>query len=363
MRTLHVLLISIAVASVAVCSATAAKQAIPLSEFVAIKRVSGGFWRYKWERDDLYARSADGRLEYLGTVESRSRPRGLAWLGDSTGLISVSMTISKDGRAIVFRHWPLYAPKPGSRMPGGIYQYVHGEELKVLVNADELAGQSYTRWDKPFPTDVLPFEYRDTHTRVGMVWAVTASGEYFPLALYEGGPLHWASFEGRTEDCVRLRNEGANLDAATYWGFTPLDLAIIRNHEGTAIRLFELGARAGEDDLPPLFRAAMLGRLELVRALLDRGANPNARDKHGNTALHAAAFVAAQGSGEPWLFFDRESPRSLLDRKVTVPLIKLLMDRGADPTIRNERGETPLAALHPYAPEEARALLGQVAKP
>jgi ankyrin repeat protein len=40
----------------------------------------------------------------------------------------------------------------------------------------------------------------------------------------------------------------------------------------------------------PLFLAAGEGRLEIVRYLLDEGADVNAREKYGNTALSEAAF-------------------------------------------------------------------------
>ena len=60
----------------------------------------------------------------------------------------------------------------------------------------------------------------------------------------------------------------------------------------------------------------------MVKLLLDNGANVNVQitGKHnkGSTALHRAASTA------------------------DVSLVKLLLDRGADPFIKDERGEIPL---------------------
>jgi ankyrin repeat protein len=113
-----------------------------------------------------------------------------------------------------------------------------------------------------------------------------------------------------------------------------------------------------------LQRAVQLGRLEVVQVLLERGVDPDARNEWGDTALHLAAAIRGDGSTGLTLFFHGvETSQSLLERNVTVPLIRLLLTRGADPTLRNRKGEAPLDVLHPQAPEEARSLLTGEAKP
>ncbi len=57
------------------------------------------------------------------------------------------------------------------------------------------------------------------------------------------------------------------------------------------------------------------GHEDMIEALLSLGADPNLRDKQGNTALFAAASVSAKA-------------------------VKLLLDKGADPLAANELGTT-----------------------
>jgi hypothetical protein len=364
LNAFHCLWVSAAVASAAAGPAVAAPKVTPLSDFYGIRHASGGLWMFKWTRDDILARGADGKWAYVGTVEAAASPQGIAFLGAGSGLTANPMAISPDGRSIVFHHWPLHAPKQGSQRELGIYQHVHGEGLRLLLRESEVLFGSYSRWEKPVPAHVLPFRYRDDHAHGNMRWAITADGEKFPLALHEAAPLHWAAFEGRTEECSRLLNQGASIDAVTYWGFTSLDLAIIVGHEGTAIRLLESSSRAEASDMLLLQRAVQLGRLEVVQVLLERGVDPDARNEWGDTALHLAAAIRGDGSTGLTLFFHGvETSQSLLERNVTVPLIRLLLTRGADPTLRNRKGEAPLDVLHPQAPEEARSLLTGEAKP
>lgn len=69
-----------------------------------------------------------------------------------------------------------------------------------------------------------------------------------------------------------------------------------------------------------LMLAAGLGYLNICNILLDAGADIHACDHAGNTPLHSAT----QGYGEQ------------------VPVIQALLDRGADTTMTNEDGFTPI---------------------
>ena len=67
---------------------------------------------------------------------------------------------------------------------------------------------------------------------------------------------------------------------------------------------------------------------EIVRALLDAGADVNARDRSGTAPMHKA---------------------------YTLEILKVLLDAGADVNARNESGSTPLHGAR--TPEIAQALL------
>ena len=65
--------------------------------------------------------------------------------------------------------------------------------------------------------------------------------------VYGGTPLHWAALRGRNEVAEFLIAEGADVNAKTRKGFTPLDEAIIYNHPETADLLRKHGGKTGEE--------------------------------------------------------------------------------------------------------------------
>ena len=69
----------------------------------------------------------------------------------------------------------------------------------------------------------------------------------------------------------------------------------------------------------PLFYAARYGKNEIVKLLLDRGADVNAKDSYGWTPL---LYAAAHGKNE---------------------IVKLLLDRGADVNVKANDGKTALS--------------------
>lgn len=105
--------------------------------------------------------------------------------------------------------------------------------------------------------------------------------------------LHASAFEGHL-DCVRLLALPSLIELASRNGDRPLHWAINRGHLEIMRLLVEKGAdseAAGARGLKPLPLAVELGQTGIVDFLLDRGGDPLGTDPvHGRTLLHRAAL-------------------------------------------------------------------------
>ncbi len=152
--------------------------------------------------------------------------------------------------------------------------------------------------------------------------------------------LMWAVAE-RRHDVIRLLLAAkADVHATSSISFSPL-LFAARNGDIDAARLlFAAGATAndlGADGTHPLPLAIVSGRAQFAHFLLEQGANPNS-EMFGVTALHAAAGSVEMWLRE-WLRvrgIDGVFGSGLVsvDRGARVPLVKALLAKGANPNAR-----------------------------
>lgn len=145
-------------------------------------------------------------------------------------------------------------------------------------------------------------------------------------------PLFLAAINGRSKALEVLLQRGADPDGDT--PMIPLAYAIDRGETEIVRLLLEYGADVNRGDPENmrlgktyLHQCAAKGRPGAAGLLLDRGLDVNRSDKNGGTALHEAV---AEKQYE---------------------MIELLLDRGADPGARDAGGNTPLhtAALAGYS--------------
>ncbi len=124
-------------------------------------------------------------------------------------------------------------------------------------------------------------------------------------------PLHWAVRANDVEAAQRLLHSGANPDAANRYGVTPLSLAA----ENASAPLIQMLLQAGAHPTDAiLMTAARTGDAEVVRMLLARGADANARESSlGETAL---MWAAAENHPEA---------------------VRALIEHGADPNTRSDK--------------------------
>jgi ankyrin repeat protein len=220
--------------------------------------------------------------------------------------------------------------------------------------------------------------------------------------------LMWAAAENNADAIRVLVEAGADIHERSKSGsFTPLLFAVRGGHNAAVTALLDAGADVNEamsDGTSALIVAIINAHYETAGLLLDKGANPNA-DAQGWTALHQIAWsrrhnfgfnlpgpvqtgsldslelarrlvkkgtnVNARLKKEP-----RDGNRNLLNRigataylmaakNDDVPLMKVLLELGADPSIKTELGATALMVAagvgiwapgeNPGTPEEALA--------
>lgn len=160
-----------------------------------------------------------------------------------------------------------------------------------------------------------------------------------------------AAAEGGHRNIVRLLLDAkADVNAHTDAGKTALMAAATRGDVEIIELLLDAGADVNSRDNvgeTPLFNAVKFGQLKAAQLLLRRGADPNLQNRvsvaagnSGFTPLMYAADFGAQGAKGDW--------RAMVD---------LLVKNGAQPNIRNSRGETALSVAERRFNKEVVAAL------
>eukprot|EP01114_Cavostelium_apophysatum_P016722 TRINITY_DN4814_c0_g1_i3.p1 TRINITY_DN4814_c0_g1~~TRINITY_DN4814_c0_g1_i3.p1 ORF type:complete len:804 (-),score=200.33 TRINITY_DN4814_c0_g1_i3:47-2458(-) len=132
--------------------------------------------------------------------------------------------------------------------------------------------------------------------------------------------LHWAVINGQQEVIKALVEHGADPNATNFWGYTALALAVLEE------------------------------QLDTAEFLLENGSNANIASVHGISPLHAAA---AKGSADiVRLLIKNGAYLNSRDEELETPLFfalrenhpsvaQILIEAGADPNVQNSDGETP----------------------
>ncbi len=115
-----------------------------------------------------------------------------------------------------------------------------------------------------------------------------------------------------------LKQPGIQIDATNMADETALMLAANANDLASANLLIEAGASVNRPNWTPLHYAASKGHTAMMRLLIENDAYIDAESPNGTTPLMMAAYYA--------------SPNA----------VKLLLEEGADPLLRNQGGQTAL---------------------
>jgi uncharacterized protein len=107
--------------------------------------------------------------------------------------------------------------------------------------------------------------------------------------------LAWAAIRDDLETVDLLIRAGANVNAATDYGVTPLSLACTNGNVPLVEKLLSAGANPNAAEWTgetPLMICARTGAVQAVKSLISRGANPNVRENlQGQTALMRATAM------------------------------------------------------------------------
>jgi ankyrin repeat protein len=115
-----------------------------------------------------------------------------------------------------------------------------------------------------------------------------------------------------------LKQPGIQIDATNMADETALMLAANANDLASANLLIEAGASVNRPKWTPLHYAASKGYTGMIRLLIENDAYIDAESPNGTTPLMMAAYYA--------------SPNA----------VKLMLEEGADPLLRNQDGQTAL---------------------
>uniref|UniRef100_A0A665VDM2 Euchromatic histone-lysine N-methyltransferase 2 n=1 Tax=Echeneis naucrates TaxID=173247 RepID=A0A665VDM2_ECHNA len=234
------------------------------------------------------------------------------------------------------------------------------------------------------PRQLYPAAKQGEVQRVLLMLMEGIDPTYQPDSQNRRSALHAAAQRGLLEVCYMLVQAGAHVDAQDKELRTPLLEAIINNHFEVARYLVQNGA-CEDDGYTGLHHAAKLGSLEIVsmlletgqvdvnaqdsggwtpiiwaaehkhvdviKALLNRGADVTINDKELNVCLHWAAYagnvdiaelVLNSGCSLASVNMHGDTPLHIAAREGYLDCVTLFLSRGADIDIMNREGDTPL---------------------
>ena len=162
----------------------------------------------------------------------------------------------------------------------------------------------------------------------------------------EGGytPFLFAARVGDITSAELLLAAGADIEGAAPTGTSPLVLAAHSDQGAFAAFLLDKGANANSDagGYTALHAAILRGNLDLVKALLGHGANPNPRQMKGTPSKRYSGY----GLDKRMI---GATPFLLATRAAQLDAMRVLAANGGDVNLGLDNGTTPLmaAAMRP----------------
>ena len=193
----------------------------------------------------------------------------------------------------------------------------------------------------------LPLQYKTDRFGLEGVLTILPRGNWTPLM--------FAAREGSLDAAKALAEVGADLNLTDPESYTAMVISIINGHYDTAAMLVEKGAKPELGDSsgmgalyaavdmntpaeiygnPPLKSTSRIRAIDLMKVLLDHGANPNAQ-------LTATTVQRVHTPGDRNLSTGA-TPLMRAARNGDAAAMRLLLSRGADPSLEQKNKVTAL---------------------
>jgi ankyrin repeat protein len=359
------------------------------------------------QKVDVNAPGVDGtpalhwlvRADDLAMVERLIRAGANVKAGNRYGVTPLHLAITNGNAAMVRTLLDAGADPDGSHPTGDTALMTAAREgTPEVVRALLDRGAAVNARDPAFQQTALMWAVRENHpavvrmllergaevhatTRVGPVPAFRppgAGGGSHGVGIVRSGippqgarvtapgamtALLYATRDGRLDIARTLLDAGAHINEPEVNGIAPLLMAITNDHLDVARVLLDAGADVNAVDWygrTPLWAAVEIRNLDFssatedltnngvdraaalafIELLLRRGATPNARIKE---VPPVRRWLMPLGS-LAWVDFTGQTPFLLASLSGDVPLMRLLLANGADPTITTFGGTTALMA-------------------
>ncbi|XP_042350986.1 ankyrin repeat and SOCS box protein 9-like [Plectropomus leopardus] len=209
-----------------------------------------------------------------------------------------------------------------------------------------------------FESDWSPIHDAAFNGRVLALQRLITQGTSVNLnTLDQVSPLHGACLQGHVACAKLLVENGAIVNSSTVDGQTPLSEACSRGHMTCVSLLLQHGATpvGTSQTSSPIHRAAAKGHPECIESLVQHGADVDQYIDQSGFPLHVAcsnqhlstvrkmlqlgASVNSSASGD--------SPLHIAARLSSPEMVSVLLDHGADRSLRNSEGKQPLDLAPP----------------